>query len=200
MTVDSTTISVMSQGGTFVYSSSMPYERLPAPGRLGVLEAFLRSRKDVVDARSLAAWLFRNNLIAAPTAISDLDYRRAIELREAFRDLAWHNNGGPPAPGAASTIQNVARRAAITPIIHADGTLDLRSTATGIDGALGTLVEIGMASMLDGAWARVKACAADDCRYVFYDHTRNHAGRWCEVAACGDIARMRAHRARRARR
>jgi predicted RNA-binding Zn ribbon-like protein len=44
----------------------------------------------------------------------------------------------------------------------------------------------------------MKACAADDCRYAFYDHTRNRSGRWCDVSGCGANARMRAYRQRRA--
>ncbi|WP_433191031.1 CGNR zinc finger domain-containing protein [Actinoallomurus sp. CA-150999] len=51
--------------------------------------------------------------------------------------------------------------------------------------------------MTDGSWRRMKACAADDCRHAFYDHTRNRSGRWCDVAGCGANARMREFRRRR---
>lgn len=54
----------------------------------------------------------------------------------------------------------------------------------------------------DGTWPRLKACP--DCRYVFYDVTRNGSRTWCAMSpdtpegrGCGGIAKSRAHRARR---
>jgi predicted RNA-binding Zn ribbon-like protein len=67
------------------------------------------------------------------------------------------------------------------------------------DGGSDLLAEVlaaVVAAMTDGSWPRMKACAADDCRYAFYDHTRNRSGRWCDVAGCGGKARMRAYRQR----
>ena len=51
-------------------------------------------------------------------------------------------------------------------------------------------------------WSRLRAC--DDCRYIFYDHTRNQSRRWCKMGgegpagrSCGSIAKVRRYRARR---
>ena len=50
-------------------------------------------------------------------------------------------------------------------------------------------------------WSRLRAC--DDCRYIFYDHTRNQSRRWCKMGgegpagrSCGSIAKVRRYRAR----
>ena len=48
----------------------------------------------------------------------------------------------------------------------------------------------------DGTWARLKACANDECQWAFYDRSRNHGGAWCEMAACGNKLKNRAFRAR----
>lgn len=52
-----------------------------------------------------------------------------------------------------------------------------------------------------GSWTRLKACP--DCRWVFYDNTRNGRKRWCLMNAgaasgrgCGNIAKVRRYRAR----
>jgi predicted RNA-binding Zn ribbon-like protein len=52
-----------------------------------------------------------------------------------------------------------------------------------------------------GTWKRVKACP--DCRWVFYDSTRNGSKRWCLMyaggpggRACGTIAKVRRYRDR----
>ena len=45
----------------------------------------------------------------------------------------------------------------------------------------------------------VKACQNPQCVLFFYDTTKNHARRWCSMAACGNRAKVAAHyqRARR---
>ena len=49
----------------------------------------------------------------------------------------------------------------------------------------------------DGTWAHLKACANDDCRWAFYDRSRNHGGTWCDMATCGNKLKNRDFRARR---
>jgi predicted RNA-binding Zn ribbon-like protein len=47
-----------------------------------------------------------------------------------------------------------------------------------------------------GQLGRVKICPADDCRWAFYDASRNGSRQWCSMAVCGNRAKARAHRAR----
>jgi len=54
---------------------------------------------------------------------------------------------------------------------------------------------LGMAIMLTNYPNRLKVCAADPCRNVFIDTTRNRCRRWCSDA-CGGRVNMAAHRAR----
>ena len=42
----------------------------------------------------------------------------------------------------------------------------------------------------------VKACPADDCRWAFYDRSRNRSGTWCDMSDCGNRAKARAYRKR----
>ncbi len=39
----------------------------------------------------------------------------------------------------------------------------------------------------------VKACQNPQCVLFFYDTTKNHARRWCSMAACGNRAKVAAH-------
>jgi predicted RNA-binding Zn ribbon-like protein len=50
--------------------------------------------------------------------------------------------------------------------------------------------------MSDGSWERIKACGNPDCRWAFYDNSKNHSGRWCEMASCGNRMKARAFRER----
>lgn len=70
-------------------------------------------------------------------------------------------------------------------------------------GPAGDIVTASLSAVAAGRWPRLKACP--DCRWVFYDHTRNGGKRWCLMTAggpdgrsCGSIAKVRAFRARRA--
>lgn len=56
-------------------------------------------------------------------------------------------------------------------------------------------------ALSDGTWTRLKACP--DCRWAFYDHTRNASRTWCGMTAggpqgraCGSIAKTRTYRQR----
>jgi predicted RNA-binding Zn ribbon-like protein len=51
-------------------------------------------------------------------------------------------------------------------------------------------------SMSDGTWGRMKACGNPDCRWAFYDGSKNQSARWCEMASCGNRMKARAFRER----
>ena len=78
----------------------------------------------------------------------------------------------------------------------ADGSSQLAARGTGLGAALARLlVPVAMADA-DGSWQRVKACRADECQWAFYDHSRNRAGVWCDMAVCGNRTKVRAYRRR----
>ena len=45
--------------------------------------------------------------------------------------------------------------------------------------------------------AAVRACAAPGCRRLFLDGSRNGSRRWCDMAICGNRAKVQRHYARR---
>lgn len=53
--------------------------------------------------------------------------------------------------------------------------------------------------LVSGGIQRVTLCANPDCSFMFFDESRNGSRRWCESAACGNLVKVRAHRARRRR-
>ena len=50
--------------------------------------------------------------------------------------------------------------------------------------------------LISGGIDRIKVCANPDCSCMFYDETRNRSRRWCEASGCGNLVRVRRHRAR----
>jgi predicted RNA-binding Zn ribbon-like protein len=70
-------------------------------------------------------------------------------------------------------------------------------------GPAGDTLAVVVAAIAAGTWPRLKACP--DCRWVFYDNTRNASKRWClmyaggpQGRACGTIAKVRRYRDRQA--
>jgi predicted RNA-binding Zn ribbon-like protein len=131
--------------------------------------------------------------------VSPSTYDRALRLREAFRSLMLANNGGRLDPAAVETLNAEIAACALRPEITPDGThLRWPSVQAGPgERLLAPLLGAVITAMTEGTWPRMKACAADDCHYAFYDHTRNRSARWCDVSGCGVNARMRAYRHRR---
>jgi predicted RNA-binding Zn ribbon-like protein len=72
---------------------------------------------------------------------------------------------------------------------------DGRLALTG-EGPLGRILASVAELLYDGRWVRIKLCGAGDCRWAFYDQSRNRSGRWCSMAVCGNRAKSRAFRAR----
>jgi predicted RNA-binding Zn ribbon-like protein len=50
--------------------------------------------------------------------------------------------------------------------------------------------------LVTGQPARLKVCANPACSWMFYDESRNGARRWCEGGVCGNLLKVRRHRAR----
>ena len=43
---------------------------------------------------------------------------------------------------------------------------------------------------------RLRQCAGETCSWLFLDETKNRSRRWCEMASCGNVAKVRRHRER----
>jgi predicted RNA-binding Zn ribbon-like protein len=144
----------------------------------------------------LAGWLRERQLIAPRIWVGEAELGQATELREALRAVLLEHNGSPPG-GGVQALEQVAERGGLSVCFGADGTLRLAPRAGGFAGALAQLLVPIAHAAGDGTWERVKACAADDCQWAFYDRSRNHSARWCDMAVCGNRTKVRAYRSKR---
>ena len=173
-----------------------------APGRLDLIRKFvntydLEDHTDRVGTpEELKAWLNEAGLLGNRDSVADEDVRNAAAVRGAIRDLLLAHTGRSLEADAPRTLDAAAKRAKLGVRFHPDGGSAVEPAAKGVDGAIGELLSIVAASMADGSWERLKACQADDCHWAFYDHTRNRSGVWCDMAVCGDRAKVERFRAR----
>jgi predicted RNA-binding Zn ribbon-like protein len=173
-----------------------------APGRVDVIRRFvntydLEDHTDRVGTPAqLRAWLKDEGFFSGRESVTEDDVRHAAEVRGAIRELLLTHIGRPLEASAPRILDAAARRAGLGVRFHPDGGSAVESEAKGVDGALGEMLAIIAASMADGTWERLKACAADDCHWAFYDHTRNRSGVWCDMAVCGNRAKVERFRER----
>jgi predicted RNA-binding Zn ribbon-like protein len=168
-----------------------PGDRAPAPEPLRLVQAFVNTvdledgAETFTDAAALGTWLVRHALLPGGARVAPADLRRALELREALRQLAVAHNALPADIAAATAVVNAAAACGrLVPVLAGDRT-ELAASAPGVDGALGALVARVHGAVADGTWLRLKACERGHCRWAFYDHSRNRSGRWCAMAVCG---------------
>ncbi len=184
-------------------AQSTPSHRTPAPDDLEVVRAFVNTRNvetgsdAVADPEALAQWLHAQGLLGADERATRADVQRAAELREALREvLLGHHGGYETDPAAVDALEEAARRARLELRFAPDGTARPEPARGGVDGALGRLLAFVAAAQAAGTWQRLKACPADDCRWAFYDRSRNRSAVWCNMAICGNRAKVRSYRER----
>ena len=176
-----------------------PGGREPAPEPLRLVQAFVNTvdREHgpdlLADTAGLKEWLGRHGL-ATTVRAGDEDAARAA--REALRSLLWANNDEPYDAAAADVLAHAARRAGLEPTFE-PGRAALVARGAGLDAALGRILAIAFAAMLDGGWRRLKACPGHRCGWAFYDRSTNASATWCSMQVCGGRAKAGAYYRRR---
>ncbi len=180
-----------------------PDEAKPAPPALRLVQAFVNTRNNedggdlLADPEVARRWLKKTGIARRGARLGAAELARVREIRESIRALLVHNNGGP-AP-TAEELRPLRKLAGGRPprlSIAADGRIDLAAPGEDLqDGLLGLLCTVRDAQE-DGTWARLKACGNPECRWAFFDRSRNRQGTWCEMATCGNLIKNRQFRAR----
>ncbi|MDX6666006.1 MAG: hypothetical protein QOG68_2212 [Solirubrobacteraceae bacterium] len=135
----------------------------------------------------LVSWLHKHADGPASGRLSVQEFEGARVLRDRLRALIA--DGDP-------TGFDAAARAYPLRVEIADGLPALTPVADGAIGALTRIVAAVASAGLDGSWDHIKLCAADDCRWAFYDESRNHSRTWCSMRVCGNRTKARLYRAR----
>lgn len=178
--------------------------RSPAPGRLALVQSFLNSVdyeegiEHFGSVEKIQDWLVAHNLIRETIQLSSDDRDRVIEFREALRDIVGTNSGEDLWDGAIERLREaLGSGAMLIPVVNNDGHIDLVPAGNGLDAAFAVLMLICQNARVDGTWRRFKLCRNPDCRWAFYDTSKNRSGVWCDMAICGSRHKARAYRLRK---
>lgn len=171
-----------------------------APGGLEFVMRFVNTLDidagtDEIDSASRAtAWLGEQGW---SIEVDDSSRLELVRFREVLRD-AVAQRGGPRGMDAAERLEALARSYPVLVRISSKEALWPASMA-GVGAFIEAILGQVATARIDGSWERIKTCANDRCRWLFYDGSRNRSRTWCSMSACGSRAKMRAYRLRRAR-
>jgi predicted RNA-binding Zn ribbon-like protein len=152
----------------------------------------------LATSEGLSAWLAEQR-VSAPHDSSRGQLDLAVALRDALRDELAANHDGEVDPPARRRLAQLAEAVPLRVEPADDGTVRLVPVdpTNAVILLLGRVLAAVVVASADGTWSRLKICPADDCRWAFYDQSRNRSRRWCSMEVCGNRSKTRAHRAKR---
>jgi predicted RNA-binding Zn ribbon-like protein len=153
-----------------------------------------QGREEFTSAAAGARWLRAHGLLATTARLGGAELGQLVALRDALRDVFAVRAGHDDA-AAVPRLNSILAELPLAVQLDDDGNPCLVAEAGGVIGALG---EVIARLAVDGKWHRLRMCAAPDCRWVFYDTSRNARGRWCSMTVCGNRDKTRRYRERHA--
>jgi predicted RNA-binding Zn ribbon-like protein len=147
--------------------------------------------------RELGAWMSQRGLSASGGKITSDMFEAALELRASVRGyLACDPPERRKDRDAVRSLNRALRSFPLVPEARLDGGLALRAARDDALGGLSAVVaELYQGSIL-GTLDRLKMCAAEECRRVFFDRSKPATRRWCMSTLCGNRMKTRSYRAR----
>ncbi|WP_285116921.1 CGNR zinc finger domain-containing protein [Leifsonia sp. fls2-241-R2A-40a] len=139
-----------------------------------------------------------------------VDFLNTLDVEDDVDQLAddeghrrWAGEHGVEPGDRATTVQaRDALRAIVDgevrplppvelPVTAGPGSVGL-GARTAADAAVASAVVLS----LQGKLGRVKLCGGEDCRWAFYDASRNGSRQWCSMEVCGNRQKARTFRAK----
>jgi len=144
----------------------------------------------------LAEWMRARGLLGADARPEAAEHRRALDLRQALREFLRN----PPdqrhrAEATAQRLTAASRAFPLAMAVSDTGSVQLEpvSGANALGRVLAQMLGLAGTDRLD----RLKSCACDECRWIFFDHSKPANRRWCSSVRCGNRQKGRTYRARR---
>lgn len=181
----------------------------PRPGEVARLEALLNTvdhhrygahvakpdeeRDLLAEPQRVRRWLTDHALIQGELMVTDAGAAAVRAFRDGLRAHLEQRDTGTTSSREwpSGALQLRVQREAST------GELQLIASSGGVNGALEQLVGDAAVAEVRGTLRRLKICAAVDCRFAFYDHSRSRTSRWCSMQTCGNRLKTRQYRQRR---
>jgi predicted RNA-binding Zn ribbon-like protein len=152
---------------------------------------------ELTNARELAAWMSQRGLSSNSARITPAMLATAIELRTLVRDYLQCD---PPQRSknrdAVRALNNTLKLFPLVVAAGEDGNMVLRTAREDAHAGLSPIVAELYDGSRSGTLDRLKMCASDECRRVFFDRSKPSTRRWCMSSLCGNRMKTRSYRER----
>ncbi|MBP1176171.1 putative RNA-binding Zn ribbon-like protein [Paenibacillus sp. PvR133] len=145
----------------------------------------------------LIQWQF-----SAPVPASAEDIEEMQILRRELRSFAEHlTSGGQMTSDLVDTInRKMIEGGPVTRLLKQEDehfNIVLEPVANGWKKVLAEVVADFAQAFVNSGGSRIRICDNTDCRWVFYDDTRNRSKRFCDDKMCGNLMKVRRFRERK---
>lgn len=145
-------------------------------------------------------WMASRWRLSLPAKLTPADTRKIRQFRARLRrmlqeagrgralgqaDLAWLNQRLAQSP----------RRLSV-PAASQGTQVVLAPVSRNWEAVIAEMILSYVALIREGNPRRIRRCANPSCSWLFYDDSRNGSRRWCDPRYCGNLIKVRRHRAR----
>ena len=153
---------------------------------------------EIQTPRLLEAWMLERGLLPRGERVDAGEHRAALQLRTALRDFLLHPpERRPQAKEAARQLAAASRKFPLMLAVSNQGAVELAplSGSSALGKALAQVIGLAQAGKLP----RLKTCASDECRWIFFDRSKPANRHWCSSSICGNRQKTRTYRERQRR-
>jgi predicted RNA-binding Zn ribbon-like protein len=147
--------------------------------------------------RQLADWMSQHGLLFTSARITSAMFDTALQLRTSVRAYLLCDPVERRSNKTAVGALDAAMR--LFPLVaeaRGDGRMVLRGSRSDALAGLSVVVAELYDGSLRGTLDRLKTCAAEECRRVFFDRSKPATRRWCMSTLCGNRMKTRTYRER----
>jgi predicted RNA-binding Zn ribbon-like protein len=189
-----------------------PSGRFDVPDRLALLYDFVNTldlrrysehgithvvSDAIATPDQLEIWMRERDLLDAGRTIGRAEHDRAQALRAALRALFKLN----PADRATETtiggqLTDAAAQFPLAVRMQVGKGVTLEGAGASSVSKLADVLAEMQKLENEGGLDRVKACASDECGWIFFDRSKPASRRWCSSARCGNREKTKSYRGR----
>jgi len=174
-----------------------------APGPLLAVQGFANTHSYEDGEELLSSpdgsrrWLVEAGLVRPEVKISAADQADLLDLRASIRAQLEAHHDDEIDPEATDILRRLAAEHPVSFRVTNEGGLAVDLEPASSAGELiGQTVGIIAQAQIRDEWRRLKICPAQDCRWAFYDSSKNRGGTWCRMEVCGNRNKNRQYRRR----